>query len=535
MIAWADRALAERHWTDAARLDDATLLELLEVATEQCAAFAGYVPPAPVVTTAPAPALVPLVSQLEAGLTTGVQVIGDSTGNDPNEWVYRLAQKVAADYPSYTVQTRLWADASQQYAAPVTIQTGPAGLQRLDGVANAGQNTLLAPGKHPASGNLDVRVKLAAASWTTNPALCNLASRSGVAGAYSHWLNYTTGKTLQFVYTVDGTTLRTATSTAPVPFTGSQVGWVRVVAIANNGTTAEFRFYTSTDGTTWTQLGTTVTATSYVLFDGGYSFEFGGRGTLNFPGSIYETEYRDGEDGPLMAPALPSLYGPNPLSVVDAPVLGSPVLTFVNGSHPGANIAYLGNATRLPKMLPNYGQAVAFTSDSHNEAALYGLGWLTTYKAWQAQIAQLLPVPLIPLTQNPENGAAYASYHAQRRLSLLGLDNVIDTYGAFLNYGDWAGSLMFDSVHPNSTGSDLWRDTVYAQLGVATTAEPAVDVPTRYRLAVVYQAREVYAAASRDGDVIGVGDYAIRSRPLTGAGKQLLRPAGYSLFVGTES
>jgi hypothetical protein len=50
-------------------------------------------------------------------------------------------------------------------------------------------------------------------------------------------------------------------------------------------------------------------------------------------------------------------------------------------------------------------------------------------------------------------------------------------------------------------------------------------VPTRYMLAVIYQAREVYAASQRgEQDVIGVGDYAIRARPMTGAVKRLLRP-----------
>ena len=51
------------------------------------------------------------------------------------------------------------------------------------------------------------------------------------------------------------------------------------------------------------------------------------------------------------------------------------------------------------------------------------------------------------------------------------------------------------------------------------------EVPTRYMLACVLQARELWAASTRDGDVIGVGDgYALRSRPLTGAVKALLRP-----------
>lgn len=57
--------------------------------------------------------------------------------------------------------------------------------------------------------------------------------------------------------------------------------------------------------------------------------------------------------------------------------------------------------------------------------------------------------------------------------------------------------------------------------------------PTRYVLANILQARELYAAAQRgEQDVIGVGDYAIRARPLTAAVKQLLRPQAVSWTVG---
>lgn len=51
------------------------------------------------------------------------------------------------------------------------------------------------------------------------------------------------------------------------------------------------------------------------------------------------------------------------------------------------------------------------------------------------------------------------------------------------------------------------------------------NVPEAYTLAQVMQARELYQAQQRgEQDVIGVGDYAIRSRPLIAAVKSLLRP-----------
>lgn len=57
--------------------------------------------------------------------------------------------------------------------------------------------------------------------------------------------------------------------------------------------------------------------------------------------------------------------------------------------------------------------------------------------------------------------------------------------------------------------------------GVATE-----QVGPRHKLAVIYQARELYAAAKRDGDVISGSDsYVIRARPLVASVKQLLRPS----------
>jgi hypothetical protein len=51
------------------------------------------------------------------------------------------------------------------------------------------------------------------------------------------------------------------------------------------------------------------------------------------------------------------------------------------------------------------------------------------------------------------------------------------------------------------------------------------NVPAAYTLAQVMQAREIYQAQQRgEQDVIGVGDYAIRSRPLIAAVKSQLRP-----------
>jgi len=68
----------------------------------------------------------------------------------------------------------------------------------------------------------------------------------------------------------------------------------------------------------------------------------------------------------------------------------------------------------------------------------------------------------------------------------------------------------------------------YAPLPVTVTdAEGVVSevITESMRLAVIYQARELWSAAKRDGDVIASGEYVIRARPLVGTVKQLLRPS----------
>lgn len=53
-----------------------------------------------------------------------ILVVGDSTGNEPSEWVYRLTGLLASQWPSWTVHYRLWNDASGSYDPAVSIQTG---------------------------------------------------------------------------------------------------------------------------------------------------------------------------------------------------------------------------------------------------------------------------------------------------------------------------------------------------------------------------------------------------------------------------
>jgi len=65
-----------------------------------------------------------LMSKIASGFGGTILVVSDSTGNEPSEWVYRLAQKLAANNSALTVNYRLWDVANDVYLPPVVFGSG---------------------------------------------------------------------------------------------------------------------------------------------------------------------------------------------------------------------------------------------------------------------------------------------------------------------------------------------------------------------------------------------------------------------------
>lgn len=419
-----------------------------------------------------APALAPLKRRLAEGgqRPVAVQVLGDSTGNDPTEWPTLFALHLAALYPAWTVQRRLWSDTTQQYAAPVTIQTGTAGVQYLS--VATGNTTWRVP--HVAVshvvGTMDVRVRLAADDWSPATGSGVIVGRENGAGQRSWWVGMSTGGAPFIVVSSDGTALTTINATAPVALADGATSWLRVVYTPDDGAGNRVTaFYLSTDGVTWTQHGATVTTAGALqpFAATNAAIDLGGRGgAAGLLGKYYEVQVLAGIDGPNTVPQLPGLWSPNTSAGTPATLVGAPVLTLVNGSHPGAALTYLNDTTRRPKMLPQFGQEVVFLSESHNEAGTTDAAFLAAYDAWATAVrARLFGVPMVLLTQNPQNGATTASAHAARRGNLLRYAaserlDLIDTYQAFLDDPRGLPALMADTIHPNAAGSGLWASVI---------------------------------------------------------------------------
>jgi hypothetical protein len=156
------------------------------------------------------------------------------------------------------------------------------------------------------TGDIDIRAKVALDDWTPAAAAW-IFSKANLAGTErSYGLSVNTTGVLQMNWSADGSTLTTKSSTVATGFTDGTAHWVRVTLDVDNGAAGNtVTFYTSEDGSTWTQLGSTVvTAGTTSIFNGNTALEISGRtaGTQNWLiGSFFEGQIRDGIGGTVVA------------------------------------------------------------------------------------------------------------------------------------------------------------------------------------------------------------------------------------------
>lgn len=157
----------------------------------------------------------------------------------------------------------------------------------LNGVAG---NYASTPDSVPLSitGDIDIRVNVALTSWTPG-AIWGLLAKYAGAGNRSYQFYITAAGNLNLTTSVDGTAQTGGDSTAIVPGTNFSPLWVRAARVAATGVCT---YYTSPDGTTWTQLGNTIGTSIGGIFDGTASLFIGSiTGAANFAtGNFYRAQ-----------------------------------------------------------------------------------------------------------------------------------------------------------------------------------------------------------------------------------------------------
>lgn len=162
------------------------------------------------------------------------------------------------------------------------------------------------------TGDIDVRVKVALDDWTPSSSALLMSKWTGDPDrAWELFVN--TNGTLGFVSTPTGLSANSVggTSTVAVSAAGGTVKWVRVTLDVDDGAgNRVYKFYTSDDGVTWTQLGSTVTtAGTTSIFDTTFQLSVGAQGAGGFGaavGAFYYAELRNGIDGTVVSKFDPS-------------------------------------------------------------------------------------------------------------------------------------------------------------------------------------------------------------------------------------
>ncbi len=407
--------------------------------------------------------------RLDSGLSAAIGVLGDSTGNERGataEWPELFIQRIASQYPSHNVKHTVWNDATQAYSIDELIQAGPLGERKVSFAKSLIIDATLAP--HIA-GDIDVQCKVAMTDWT--PAgNQNFVSKFGGAGSRCWRFYINSAGNLVFEWSNDGTAQINKVATANTGLTDGAVSWIRVTLDVDNGAAgSDVKFWKSSDGVTWTQIGSTVTTAGVatVVDIAAQPFEIGARSISSelMLGNMYEVKIRNGIDGPIVAPVLPELWERR--DDTSYTFTGSPTLFLVNGSHPGAGISYLNDTTRRPKLNPDYGQTTIILSDSHNESFRAGERFRVEYEAWIDSVMSLRPMATIVLsTQNQRKSpATFIEPHAVRQQIIKSVASkrrlsVIDTYKAFNGDDTLVSS---DGIHPTKGSSTVSGSVVWAR------------------------------------------------------------------------
>lgn len=162
------------------------------------------------------------------------------------------------------------------------------------------------------TGDIDIQVKVAMTGWGTGPwipsnsesaAIYTLVGKFTTTGNQkSYQLYISSWGVLHLGWSTTGSDDLSANATDSLTFAENTVKWVRATMDVNNGAGQRvIKFYTSDDGTTWTQLGSTVTAsgaTSIYSGTAGLTMPTHSAGGSNLLlGYLYRVIIKDGYDG----------------------------------------------------------------------------------------------------------------------------------------------------------------------------------------------------------------------------------------------
>lgn len=152
------------------------------------------------------------------------------------------------------------------------------------------------------TGDLDIRVKATLSDWTPSSGGYFATQRS--AGQWAWTFSLATDGTFLFTSSADGSSSAVSVqSTASAGITDGTTKWVRVTHDVDNGASGnDVKFYTSDDGSSWSQVGSTITTAGvHSRFDSSADVAFASGLSPNdflfLPGTALAMQVLDGIGG----------------------------------------------------------------------------------------------------------------------------------------------------------------------------------------------------------------------------------------------
>jgi hypothetical protein len=420
-----------------------------------------------------------IATMLRRNRSAIMQGFGDSTMSGPGRAFDMMGIDLSA-YPEF--DANMWYmpfdDANKTYFNPTALRTSPRGVRGVGGTGGKIAGTY--QGKIPV-GDITIDMMVTMPSWTP-AATSELLTKwdEAIAGAGhsdQKGLHFGIGTTglLYFGWTTDGVTTVTSVSTVAVPFAAGNPGWVKVIFQANDGSgNNTVKFYTSSNGFGYAQLGSTVTTagtvtsvyqstTPYQLLSRNKEFA-----TNHAPIGTYVHFLRVRDSaGNDYVPLLPDKWDPNPTSTLE-PVYnsGAPILLCPSGAISGWNLANLTDPARYTQLMSLRGADMIIVDDGHNENSLTQRQFIDQYVSYIRRIKRSKPlVPIVCTTQNPYDkaGSAWTSEPGLADLNPTKMASmakamagesgvwVVDTVQAFTN-PTIGNDLSADGRHPSAAG-----------------------------------------------------------------------------------
>jgi hypothetical protein len=147
------------------------------------------------------------------------------------------------------------------------------------------------------TGDIDLRCQVALDDWTPGASMAFFGKYD--AGSQRSYIMFidSSGKLNLTVSNTGSASLPNNISSVATGVTDGAVKWVRSTRVASTGVV---KFYTSDDGTSWTQLGTDISGTSGNIYDGTLPLEVGsynGGGSYLAKGFFYTAQVLSGIAG----------------------------------------------------------------------------------------------------------------------------------------------------------------------------------------------------------------------------------------------